>query len=223
MDDWKHIVAANLVRLRKANQLTQLQLAEQLHYSDKAVSKWERGESLPDLAVMKQLADFYGIRIDDFLTDPDAVPEQPAEPEPVPEEPATEARAPEESQPEHAAANRQRKQNRFIIAGMAALLVWLVASMIFVVLDAVLPELKYTSFLFIYAAPITAVVALVFNSIWFNRRWNFVIISLLIWSVLGALFMTFYEYKIWKLFLVGIPAQLIVVLWSRLRPVQNPK
>lgn len=223
MDDWKHIVAANLVRLRKANQLTQLQLAEQLHYSDKAVSKWERGESLPDLAVMKQLADFYGIRIDDFLTDPDAVPEQPAEPEPVPEEPATEARAPEESQPEPAAANRQRKQNRFIIAGMAALLVWLVASMIFVVLDAVLPELKYTSFLFIYAAPITAVVALVFNSIWFNRRWNFVIISLLIWSVLGALFMTFYEYKIWKLFLVGIPAQLIVVLWSRLRPVQNPK
>ena len=218
MDDWKHIVAANLVRLRKANQLTQLQLAEQLHYSDKAVSKWERGESLPDLAVMKQLADFYGIRIDDFLTDPDAVPEQPAEPEPVPEEPAT-----EESQPEPAAANRQRKQNRFIIAGMAALLVWLVASMIFVVLDAVLSELKYTSFLFIYAAPITAVVALVFNSIWFNRRWNFVIISLLIWSVLGALFMTFYEYKIWKLFLVGIPAQLIVVLWSRLRPVQNPK
>ena len=223
MDDWKHIVAANLVRLRKANQLTQLQLAEQLHYSDKAVSKWERGESLPDLAVMKQLADFYGIRIDDFLTDPDAVPEQPAEPEPVPEEPATEEPATEESQPEPAAANRQRKQNRFIIAGMAALLVWLVASMIFVVLDAVLPELKYTSFLFIYAAPITAVVALVFNSIWFNRRWNFVIISLLIWSVLGALFMTFYEYKIWKLFLVGIPAQLIVVLWSRLRPVQNPK
>lgn len=223
MDDWKHIVAANLVRLRKANQLTQLQLAEQLHYSDKAVSKWERGESLPDLAVMKQLADFYGIRIDDFLTDPDAVPEQPAEPEPVPEEPATEEPATEKSQPEPAAANRQRKQNRFIIAGMAALLVWLVASMIFVVLDAVLPELKYTSFLFIYAAPITAVVALVFNSIWFNRRWNFVIISLLIWSVLGALFMTFYEYKIWKLFLVGIPAQLIVVLWSRLRPVQNPK
>ena len=91
--------------------------------------------------------------------------------------------------------------------------------MIFVVLDTILPDLKYSSFLFIYAAPITAVVALVFNSIWFNRRWNFAIISFLIWSVLGALFMTFYEYKIWKLFLIGIPAQLIVLLWSRLRPV----
>ena len=232
MDDWKHVVAANLVRLRKANQLTQLQLAEQLHYSDKAVSKWERGESLPDLAVMKQLADFYGIRIDDFLNDPEAPQEVRAEDTPAPESAAESAEeSPEASgAPESEAAaepaadsSRQLTKNRFIIAGMAAVLVWLVASMIFVVLDAVQPELKYSSFLFIYAAPITAVVALVFNSIWFNRRWNFVIISLLIWTVLGALFFTFYKYRIWKLFLVGIPAQLIVVLWSRLRPVRVPK
>ena len=230
MDDWKHVVAANLVRLRKANQLTQLQLAEQLHYSDKAVSKWERGESLPDLAVMKQLADFYGIRIDDFLNDPDvpeeAAAEDPAAPEPIADTAAESAEEPEpeaEAAPVSAGGMKQQTKNRFIIAGMAAVLVWLVASMIFVVLDAVQPELRYSSFLFIYAAPITAVVALVFNSIWFNRRWNFVIISLLIWSVLGALFFTFYKYKIWKLFLIGIPAQLIVVLWSRLRPVRNPK
>ncbi|MBR5722330.1 MAG: helix-turn-helix transcriptional regulator [Oscillospiraceae bacterium] len=233
MDDWKHVVASNLVRLRKANQLTQLQLAEQLHYSDKAVSKWERGESLPDLAVMKQLADFYGIRIDDFLNDPDAPQEAAAEsaedsavPEPDTEPAAESAEEPvpeAEAVPASANGSKQQTKNRFIIAGMAAVLVWLVASMIFVVLDAVQPELRYSSFLFIYAAPITAVVALVFNSIWFNRRWNFVIISLLIWSVLGALFFTFYTYKIWKLFLIGIPAQLIVVLWSRLRPVRDPK
>ena len=219
MDNWKQIVAANLVRLRKENQLTQLQLAEQLHYSDKAVSKWERGESLPDLAVMKQLADYYGIRIDDFMRDPAAPEEEPAAEQPA--EPSPEESVMQESGTDSSGAVLQRKHNRVIITGMAALLVWLVASMIFVVLDTVLPELKYTSFLFIYAAPITAVVALVFNSIWFNRRWNFVIISLLIWSVLGALFMTFYEYKIWKLFLIGIPAQLIVVLWSRLRPVRE--
>ena len=224
MGDWKHIVAANLVRLRKENRLTQLQLAEQLHYSDKAVSKWERGESLPDLAVMKQLADFYGIRIDDFLTDPNAEPQTPDETDTAVTENMPEEQAPEQpNTADPAAPSRLQKRNRFLIAGMAAVLVWLVATMIFVVLDAVQPELKYSSFLFIYAAPITAVVVLVFNSIWFNRRWNFIIISLLIWSVLGALFMTFYEYKIWKLFLVGIPAQMIVVLWSRLRPVRDLK
>ena len=63
--------AGNLSACRKQHGLTQLQLAELLHYSDKAVSKWERGESMPDLAVMKQLADFYGMSIDDFLLTPE--------------------------------------------------------------------------------------------------------------------------------------------------------
>lgn len=219
MKDWKQIVAGNLAALRKAQGLTQLQLAEQLHYSDKAVSKWERGESMPDLAVMKQLADFYGIRIDDFLL----TPEQRAETQPAPEESPTEAEpAPEESpapQPDH----RRRNLNHLIIAGMAALLVWLIASMIFVVLDAALPELEYKSFLFIYAAPVTAIVLLVFNSIWFNPRWNYIIISFLVWSLLAALYMTFYMIgiSIPKLFLIGIPAQLIIILWSRLRPADK--
>lgn len=219
MEDWKQIVAGNLAALRKAQGLTQLQLAEQLHYSDKAVSKWERGESMPDLAVMKQLADFYGIRIDDFLL----TPEQRAEAQPAPEESPAEAEpAPEESpapQPDH----RRRNLNHLIIAGMAALLVWLIASMIFVVLDAALPELEYKSFLFIYAAPVTAIVLLVFNSIWFNPRWNYIIISFLVWSLLAALFMTFYMIgiSIPKLFLIGIPAQLIIILWSRLRPADK--
>lgn len=219
MEDWKQIVAGNLASLRKEQGLTQLQLAEQLHYSDKAVSKWERGESMPDLAVMKQLADFYGIRIDDFLL----TPEQRAEAQPAPEESPAEAEpAPEESpapQPDH----RRRNLNRLIIAGMAALLVWLIASMIFVVLDAALPELEYKSFLFIYAAPVTAIVLLVFNSIWFNPRWNYIIISFLVWSLLAALFMTFYMIgiSIPKLFLIGIPAQLIIILWSRLRPADK--
>lgn len=219
MEDWKQIVAGNLAALRKAQGLTQLQLAEQLHYSDKAVSKWERGESMPDLAVMKQLADFYGIRIDDFLL----TPEQRAEAQPAPEEsPAADELPPEESpapQPDH----RRRNLNHLIIAGMAALLVWLIASMIFVVLDAALPELEYKSFLFIYAAPVTAIVLLVFNSIWFNPRWNYIIISFLVWSLLAALYMTFYMIgiSIPKLFLIGIPAQLIIILWSRLRPADK--
>lgn len=213
MDDWKHIVAANLSALRKSKGLTQAQLADQLHYSDKAVSKWERGESLPDLAVMKQLADFYGILIDDFLL----TPEQRAE-----KQAAADTRSPESVSPEQEQQpiRKEKKVNRIVISAMAAMLVWLIASMIFVVLDAAVPELAYSMFLFIYAAPITAIVLLVFNSIWFNPRWNYFIISFLVWTLLGALFLTFFMngIVIWKLFLIGIPAQLIIILWSRLRP-----
>ena len=210
MDHWKQIVAANLSALRKEKGLTQVQLAEQLHYSDKAVSKWERGESLPDLAVMKQLADFYGILIDDFLL----TAEQRADKQTISQEASASDSIDEQP------AKKQTQMNRLVIAGMAVMLVWLIASMIFVVLDAAVPDLEYSMFLFIYAAPITAIVVLVFNSIWFNPRWNYIIISFLVWSLLGALFLTFYinGILIWKLFSIGIPAQLIIFLWSRLRP-----
>ncbi|MBR5405260.1 MAG: helix-turn-helix domain-containing protein [Oscillospiraceae bacterium] len=213
MDEWKQTVAANLSALRKSHHLTQLQLADILHYSDKAVSKWERGESLPDLAVMKQLADLYGVSLDDFLMTEEARAARAEQQEALP------APVPETAEPMH----RIRTQNRLIIAGMAALLVWLIATLIFVILDTVVPELRYGPFLFLYAAPITAVVCLVFNSIWFNRRWNYVIISLLVWTILGSVFLTFIHRHIWKLFLIGIPAQLIIILWSRLRPTgQGP-
>ena len=208
MDEWKQTVAANLSALRRSRNLTQLQLAELLHYSDKAVSKWERGESLPDLAVMKQLADLYEIPLDDFLLTAEE----------------REARASRRAQAQPAGTQHSPQQrplhpkSRLIIAGMAALLVWLIATLAFVILDTFYPELEYTSFLFLYAAPITAVVWLVFNSIWFNPRRNYFIISVLIWTVLAAIFFTFYQHHVWKLFLIGIPAQLIVLLWSRLRP-----
>ena len=63
----KQIVAKNLVELRKNAKLTQLDLAEKLNYSDKAVSKWERGESLPDVETLKKIADLYDVSIDNML------------------------------------------------------------------------------------------------------------------------------------------------------------
>ena len=213
LEEWKQTVAANLAQMRRDKHLTQLQLAELLNYSDKAVSKWERGESLPDLAVMKQLADLYGVRLDDFLLTPAQ-----READECPPERIQSGARPQTS---------VKRQNRLIIAAMAALLVWLIATVAFVILDTFCPQLQYGSFLFLYAAPITAVVCLVFNSIWFNPRWNYAIVSVLVWSVLGSVFLTFYEHKIWKVFLIGIPAQLIIILWSRLRkhpeqPAPNP-
>ena len=68
MDELKSVVAENLKALRTTAGLTQGELAERLNYSDKAVSKWERGESLPDVQVLKQLADMYGVGVDYLLS-----------------------------------------------------------------------------------------------------------------------------------------------------------
>ena len=56
MDNLNYIVSKNLSDLRKRNGLTQAELAEKLNYSDKAVSKWEKGESLPGVEVLYKLS-----------------------------------------------------------------------------------------------------------------------------------------------------------------------
>lgn len=71
MEDLKVVFASNLIRLRTDAGMTQAQLAEKLNYSDKSVSKWERGEALPDVIVVKTMADLFGVTVDFMLTSHD--------------------------------------------------------------------------------------------------------------------------------------------------------
>ena len=68
-------LGANIVAYRKRSGMTQAKLAEQLNYSDKAVSKWERGESMPDVLTLVQLAELFEVSVDTLLADPEALPE----------------------------------------------------------------------------------------------------------------------------------------------------
>ena len=61
--------ARNLTHYRKASGLTQPELAEKLNYSDKSVSKWERGDGLPDLTVTAQIAEIFGLTVNDLIAD----------------------------------------------------------------------------------------------------------------------------------------------------------
>ena len=56
MEDIKNIVAKNITELRLLNNMTQMELAEKLNYSDKTISKWERAESTPDISVLVEIA-----------------------------------------------------------------------------------------------------------------------------------------------------------------------
>lgn len=67
MDELKVIIAENIQSLRRDAGMTQAALAEKLNYTDKAVSKWERGESVPDVAVLRDIADLFGVTVDYLL------------------------------------------------------------------------------------------------------------------------------------------------------------
>ena len=192
MDDIKLIIAKNIATLRKENGYTQITLAERLNYSDKAVSKWERGESVPEIGVLKEIADLFGVTLD-YLVQKD---------HPTAQKPT----------------GKVSKHNHAFITAMSVLLVWLVATVAFVVID--ISTTTYAHWLsFVWAVPVSFVVWLVLNSVWFNRRLNFLIISLLMWSTLAALYLSFIPFgvNIWLVFVIGAPGQIIVLLWSRLR------
>ena len=68
MENLNFMIGKNLQILRKKNSLTQAELAEKLNYSDKAISKWEKGESLPPIEVFYKLSQLYGVVLITLLT-----------------------------------------------------------------------------------------------------------------------------------------------------------
>ena len=69
MPDIKKTIARNITELRLLNEMTQAQLGEKLNYSDKTVSKWERGESTPDISVLVALSELFEVPLDALIKD----------------------------------------------------------------------------------------------------------------------------------------------------------
>lgn len=195
MKDLRDIVAKNIATLRTEAGLTQLKLAEKLNYSDKAVSKWERGESVPDIFMLKEIADTFGVTVDYLLTEEH-----------------------NEEQIKNEKDKRVMGKNRILITFLATSLVWLIATAAFVILNIAAPEALLRGWMmFIYAIPASAIVVLVFNSIWGRVKLNYLIISLLVWALILSAYMTvltLLTHNMWLLFILGIPAQVIIVFWS---------
>ncbi len=191
MEDIRAAIAENITELRKNMKLTQIELAEILNYSDKAVSKWERAEAVPDITVLKQLADYFGVSVDYLLTREHGEKEKPAEPQGT------------------------KHKNRPVITALSVMLVWLVTTIVFTVGSLCGISSSWTVFL--AALPITAVVMLVFNCIWGRKRLNFFIITLLMWTFILAVHILTLVYagkNLWRLYLVGIPGEIIILLSS---------
>ena len=196
MQELKFIIAKNIQKLRQEKGMTQLELAEKLNYSDKSISKWERGESLPDVVVLKAVADLFEVTLDYLV-------EEEHSGKPVTKE----------------MMDKNYRRNCYIITGTSIFIVSLMATLVYVILAMIFPGTSYPWLCYAYAIPAALIVWLVFNSIWFNPRRNFFIVSLLVWSLLLALYFTFsmLGFYIWPIILVGIPAQIIIWMWSRLK------
>lgn len=199
----KAILGSNIAAYRKRQGLTQVGLAEKLNYSDKAVSKWERGESMPDVLTLVQLAELFGVSVNDLLADPNELPEEKG--------------AVVEKMEKAVEKTLKRKADKQSILGLSSLLVWFVALLLFVIISSL--GIAKSWIAFVYAIPANAIVLLSLLSAWRDFRWNKSLVSIIVWGSLLSLYVSlliFLKVNIWKLFLLGIPGQLAVLLWFRL-------
>ena len=203
-------IGSNIANYRKGAGLTQAGLAEKLNYSDKAVSKWERGESMPDVTTLVQLAEQFGITVNDLLVDPDALPGNPGKLEKAMTQVSEKA--------------LKRKADKNIILGLSSILVWFVALLLYVLLSSFEIGEKWNWVFFFYANRANCIVLLCLRSAWHEFRWNKMLISGIVWGSLLSIYITatFWNFNLWKIFLLGILGQVAIFLWFRMfRPVKE--
>ena len=203
MEDLKPIIAKNIIDLRRAADITQAQLAEKLNYSDKAVSKWERSEAIPGVTTLKEIADLFGVTVDYLIS----------------------AEHETENQIKREFSERQRR-NHLIITLLSTTIVWLISTIIYVSISLSTEfRLSKAWLVFVFAVPISCVIALVFNSIWGKKKRNFLIISLLLWTALISfclvLFLSLQKAYFWLVLAIGVPSQIMILLSSGLKFRRN--
>ena len=159
----QELLAKNLAFYRKASGLTQLELAEKFNYSDKSVSKWERGEGFPDVFVLKSLADFYGISVDDFYLE----------------------------EKKKIASQNHSLTKQVYIKLLSVGIGWLVTLMAFFGLTFLPPEATFQPWLnFVYGTLITGIILLVWDFIYHHRLLRVFDTSIVIWTALLSLYLT---------------------------------
>ena len=192
------IIGSNLAKLRKEHNLTQREVAAKLDFSDKSVSKWESGESIPGVDVLVKLAQLYEVKLDYFVTEEHTAEQQVQKVEEKPEKPAS-----------------RYRYSRLTISLMAILLVWVAAVCVFIFVQPTYPNVWIA---FVWALVASVAMAIVFNSIWGELKHTFWFISMFIWFTLAAIFLQLVIENIvfWQLFLLGVPLQLITILCASL-------
>lgn len=196
--DLKDVIACNLIELRQQAGITQLQLAEMLNYSDKAVSKWERGESIPDLRVLIKIAEIYHISLDDLVREK---PDKPVKPK----------------------LNIFKKH--VLITLLSVGLVWVIATAVFMIFYYIMPLARYSYLAFLFAPFISSVVYTVFASVWFRRITLAFSASFVLWSIIliiHVMLRLFTSITIWPFYLVAGLIQVLVIGWFILRKLYKP-
>lgn len=195
MENIKLIVGENLSQLRKNKKITQLELAEMFNYSDKAISKWEHGDTLPSIETLYELCNFYGVTLD-YLTH----------------------KGDESSKKEFIKRNDKTEyKHKIIITSLLISFVWILATIIYIYLYIDAPHISFYQ-VFLWAVPISSLVLIGMNALHMkDKRISFWSLSVFIWSLIISSYVQFIQYNPWPIFILIVPIQISLILWTNLK------
>lgn len=195
MEELRKIIGNNLAELRKRKGLTQLELAEKFNYTDRAVSKWENGDTLPDVEVLYQLCEFYGVTLD-YLTHEDN------------------ARFVKED------SDELPLSSKISVTALTVSFVWVFAAAVFAI--SLLRHVTPLWQAFVWAVPVSAIFVTIFNRRFYHRRLiSFICLTIFIWSLIASAYLSLLSMNLWPLFLIGIPIQASLFFWLNIK--KKPK
>ena len=196
MKELREIIGENLTELRKQKGYTQISLAEKLHYSDKAISKWENGSSLPPIDILLELANLYGVTLDYLVKDSSQKDKKLLKNDNV------------------------KRRNHILITLLSSVLVWIIATAVYVFSYIPTKEVSLWT-IFLWAVPINAIVLIVFNGIWGKRKYLLPAVMLLVWPLLAAIHLQvlvlYPDINLWMIYLLGVPLTVATFLWCKLK------
>ncbi len=200
MENVKEIVRENLIKFRKDKKLTQMELSERVGYSDKAISRWETGEVTPDIETLNALSELYEVPLSAFF---------------------------EKYDKKAVTAKRVKNLqigNKMAVSLVSIIAVWVLVTMLFIGLNYSVPE-NPNWLCFIWAIPVTFILALIFNAIWGRRGWTFVFVSCLVWTIILAVYLQLMvlSLHIPLLFIGGAPVQVCIILASFIHSPRSQK
>lgn len=186
LNELRLVSASNIIKLRTGAGMTQAELGAALNYSDKTISKWERGEAIPDAFVLTQLSELFGVPVDYLLSAHDEwePPQKQSEPE-------------------------ENTISKWMIIAIAFIGVWTLALAVFVILWI---SGRIVWRIFMVALPVSILTYMVLTCVFKRTRHLQYIIALLVLSIFVMLYAMFPESNPWQLFLVAIPAEVLVFL-----------
>ncbi|MBR6019098.1 MAG: helix-turn-helix transcriptional regulator [Lachnospiraceae bacterium] len=194
MENVKEIVSQNLLRLRKENNLTQAELARRINYSDKAISRWEAGEVVPDLETIYALSEVFDVPVSYI----------------------TESRSKE-------GANDGRKVIGQKILSQIFLCceIWLIVTVLFVYLKISRHTNLWQ--LFVWGVPCSMLVLWLYNRKERTNVLLFIYSSIFVWSFTTCIYLHLIESNPWYMFFIGLPAQGLLVIRYLFNYKQNLK